>query len=228
MEPTASHPTFGFHALSFLGPAYPCLHAGAPPSSTPAHYPRALPRRAARHLHLLRSVSPSWTDSSFSCGLIGFAGRPLPGKLEDLQGLREQPWRWLTRWHGLTYLGGLLFGAITYLYILRRKGISLPTAADIGSPGHDARLRHRQAGLHLAGDGDWGILSNTQKPAWLSWAPDWSGRPTIRTMSSARASSSRLQWQLLCGASRGVFPTPLYESLACFILFALLWALRRA
>ena len=107
------------------------------------------------------------------CGLIGFAGALLLAKLEDTHGLWHQPWRWLMQYHGLTFYGGLLFGAVTYLVMLRRQGISLATAVDIGSPGMLLAYAIGRLGCHLAGDGDWGIVNRAAKPAWLSWAPDW-------------------------------------------------------
>ena len=107
------------------------------------------------------------------CGLIGFAGALLLAKLEDTYGWWHQPWRWLVRYQGLTFYGGLLFGAVTYLVMLRRRGISLATAADIGSPGMMLAYAIGRMGCHLAGDGDWGIINRSPIPAWLSWAPRW-------------------------------------------------------
>ncbi|HLZ87339.1 MAG TPA: prolipoprotein diacylglyceryl transferase family protein, partial [Puia sp.] len=101
------------------------------------------------------------------CGLIGFAGALLLAKLEDSYNLWHHPGQWLLRYHGLTYLGGLIFGAITYLVMLKRRGIPLATAADIGSPGMMLAYAIGRIGCHLAGDGDWGILSTSPKPAWL-------------------------------------------------------------
>lgn len=102
------------------------------------------------------------------CGLLGFAGALLLAKLEDTYNLIHHPWNWLIRYHGLTYFGGLLFGAVTYLVILRRRGISLATAADIGSPGMMLAYAVGRMGCHLAGDGDWGIIPPSPKPDWLS------------------------------------------------------------
>lgn len=162
------------------------------------------------------------------CGLIGFAGALLLAKLEDTDGLLHHPWRWLTHYHGLTWFGGLLFGAITYLIILKRRGISLAVAADIGSPGMMLAYAIGRLGCHLSGDGDWGIPTKAPKPAWLSWAPDgfWSAHFPHNVLR---------QGVYLPGCSGeyctvlpdGVFPTSLYESAVCLLLFGVLWALRR-
>lgn len=162
------------------------------------------------------------------CGLIGFAGALLLAKLEDTYNLIHHPWNWLIRYHGLTYFGGLLFGAVTYLVILRRRGISLATAADIGSPGMMLAYAVGRMGCHLAGDGDWGIIPPSPKPDWLSWAPDW--------FWSAHYPHNVLRQGVYLSGCRGdyctvlpdgVFPTSLYEFLVCMTLFFVLWILRR-
>jgi phosphatidylglycerol:prolipoprotein diacylglycerol transferase len=162
------------------------------------------------------------------CGLIGFAGALLLAKLEDTSGLWHQPWRWLMRYHGLTFYGGLLFGAVTYLVMLRRRGISLATAADIGSPGMLLAYAIGRLGCHLAGDGDWGIVNRAAKPAWLSWAPDWTWAahyPHNVIRQGVYIEGCRLDYCTVLPDA--VFPTSLYEFLVCGLLFFLLWMLRR-
>jgi len=162
------------------------------------------------------------------CGVIGFAGALLLAKLEDGYGLWHHPWHWLLMYHGLTFYGGLLFGAVTYLIILWRRGISLATAADIGSPGMLLAYAVGRLGCHLAGDGDWGIVNRIAKPSWLSRAPDW--------VWAAHYPHNVMRQGFYIPGCRGdyctvlpdaVFPTSLYESVGCLILFFLLWWLRR-
>jgi phosphatidylglycerol:prolipoprotein diacylglycerol transferase len=162
------------------------------------------------------------------CGVIGFAGALLLAKLEDGYGLWHQPWQWLMKYHGLTFYGGLLFGAVTYLLILRRRGISLATAADIGSPGMLLAYAIGRMGCHLAGDGDWGIMNRAPKPGWLSWAPDWTWAayyPHNVIRQGVYLEGCRLDYCTVLPDA--VFPTSLYESLVCLLLFFLLWGLRR-
>jgi len=162
------------------------------------------------------------------CGLIGFAGALLLAKLEDSYNLFHHPLTWLRTYHGLTYYGGLIFGAITFLVILRLKDISVATALDIGSPGMMLAYAVGRFGCHLAGDGDWGLVPSHPKPQWLSWAPSWSWAahyPHNVVRQGVFISGCRLDYCTVL--PEGVFPTSLYEGIACLILFLLLWSLRR-
>jgi phosphatidylglycerol---prolipoprotein diacylglyceryl transferase len=162
------------------------------------------------------------------CGLIGFAGALLLAKLEDTYGLWHYPGKWLTRYHGLTYFGGLLFGIITYLIILHRKGISLLTALDIGSPGMMLAYAIGRMGCHLAGDGDWGIVNRSPKPGWLARAPDWlwaAHYPHNVIRQGVYIPGCHPDYCTILPDA--VFPTSLYEFLFCGLLFFLLWAIRR-
>ena len=162
------------------------------------------------------------------CGLIGFAGALLLAKLEDSYNLFHHPLTWFRTYHGLTYYGGLLFGTATYLIILHRKKIVLATALDIGSPGMMLAYGVGRLGCHLAGDGDWGIISSQPKPHWLGWAPDWiwaAHYPHNVLRQGVFIPGCRLDY---CSVlPEGVFPTSFYEAVACLLFFLLLWSLRR-
>jgi phosphatidylglycerol---prolipoprotein diacylglyceryl transferase len=148
------------------------------------------------------------------CGIFGFAGAILFAKIEGVS--------------GLNYYGALIAGALTYLYINRRHGISLAIAADIGSPGMMLAYGIGRIGCHLAGDGDWGIVNEAPKPSWLQWAPGW--------MWSFRFPHNSIhQGIYIPGCTDNyctvlpapVYPTSFYEAVVCLLLFTALWVLRR-
>lgn len=154
------------------------------------------------------------------CGLFGFAGAILFAKLEDIyaHGLTFT-------FTGLNYYGGLIAGALTYLYINKRYGIRPAIAADIGSCGMMLAYAIGRMGCHIAGDGDWGIVNEHVKPAWL---PQW-------LWASYYPHNSVHQGIYIPGCTGNnctilpepVYPTPLYEAIICVCLFFLLWLLRR-
>ncbi len=160
--------------------------------------------------------------------LWGFLGAKIFDNLENWDDFARDPIQRLISFSGLTFYGGLIFGAATVLYMTTRNGIKWIYMIDIGSPGMMLAYAVGRMGCHLSGDGDWGIENLTPKPQWLNWAPDWvwafkyphnvihEGVPITGCVGK------------FCNELPiGVFPTPLYESVICLLLFALLWALRK-
>jgi len=147
------------------------------------------------------------------CGLSGFAGAILFAKLEGIS--------------GLNYYGALIAGALTFLYINHRSGIPLAVALDIGSPGMMLAYGIGRIGCHLAGDGDWGIVNEAPRPAWLQWAPGW-------VWSSRFPHNSIHQGMYIPDCTDNyctilpapVYPTSFYEAVLCLLFFAALWTLR--
>jgi prolipoprotein diacylglyceryltransferase len=240
-SPNLPVPTFGFFmALSFWA-AYAVFtlefrrkqqsRTGGSRTSAQGRGAPPVRRRGAPTVLFRSSRAPYWPADGQAADLLRIdrlCRRLLLAKLEDIYGLWHQPWRWLMRYHGLTFYGGLLFGAVTYLVILRRQGISLATAVDIGSPGMLLAYAIGRLGCHLAGDGDWGIVNRAAKPAWLSWAPDWTWAahyPHNVIRQGVYIEGCRLDYCTVLPDA--VFPTSLYESLVCGLLFFLLWMLRR-
>jgi phosphatidylglycerol:prolipoprotein diacylglycerol transferase len=154
------------------------------------------------------------------CGLFGFAGAIFFAGLDAIANNGA-----FFSFNGLNYYGGLIAGALTYLYINKRYGIRPAIAADIGSPGMMLAYAVGRMGCHVAGDGDWGIINNQPRPGWL---PQW-------LWASRYPHNSVHQGLYIPGCtgshctilSTPVYPTPLYEAIICFCLFLLLWKLRR-
>jgi len=153
------------------------------------------------------------------CGISGFLGSILLAALEDPHHIGI---------NGINFYGALLAGTATFLYINKRNGVSLAVAVDIGSPGMMLAYAIGRMGCHLAGDGDWGVVNWHTRPSWLSWLPDWAWawrypHNSIHQGEYIPGCSGSFCTQL----TNPVYPTPLYESVICLILFGVLWALRR-
>ncbi|MBN8587042.1 MAG: prolipoprotein diacylglyceryl transferase [Rhodothermia bacterium] len=117
---------------------------------------------------------------------------------------------------GLTFYGGLIFGTASVLYYVHKKGISgvsLPIFMDALAPTVILAYGIGRIGCHLSGDGDWGIAANLALkpdflPMWL-WADTYPGNIAGEVIPAP-----------------GVYPTPLWEFLACFAIYWILVALR--
>lgn len=163
----------------------------------------------------------------FMLGFWGFIGARLFDVIEHFNSVFYQPAMLFSR-SGLTFYGGLVFGALAFFYICTRRGMKLVHLLDIGSPGMMLAYAIGRIGCELSGDGDWGIPNRHVKPAWLNWLPDWAwvfkfphnvvdvGIPIYNCVG---AHCTELPV--------GVYPTSLYEAVVCLLLFAFLWAIRR-
>lgn len=157
----------------------------------------------------------------------GFLGAKVFNFLEHIQLYSNGSINDFLQNSGLTFLGGLTFGALTYLYIGYKNGMRLIDLADIGSPGMLVAYGVGRIGCQLSGDGDWGIVNQLAKP--VAWLPDW--------MWSFRFPHNVLNKGIyLNGCSgeycailpQGVFPTSFYESVIILGCFSIIWINRRS
>jgi phosphatidylglycerol---prolipoprotein diacylglyceryl transferase len=130
---------------------------------------------------------------------------------------------------GLTIYGGLIVGTLAVYLYCRRHRLRFEHVADSVAPGLMLAYGIGRLGCQFSGDGDWGIPNPSPPPASLAWLPHWIWSydyPNNVLGAGVRMAS---------GGFPGygthlvppVFPTPLYESLAAFALFGVLWAIRK-
>lgn len=165
---------------------------------------------------------------AFALGFFGFIGAKLFNTVENIPLFLRHPVDTLFSADGFTYYGGLIFGALTYLYICHKKGMKLVHLADIGSPGMMLAYGIGRIGCHLAGDGDWGIVNNYPKLPLLTWLPDWmwSFKFPHNTIDAGIKIDGCFGDH--CEQLRaGVYPTSFYEAVICIGLFGLMWLFRK-
>jgi phosphatidylglycerol:prolipoprotein diacylglycerol transferase len=165
---------------------------------------------------------------AFMLGFWGFIGAKLFNTIEDIQTFVRAPFDTLFSSTGFTYYGGLIFGALAWLYILHKKGVKLIHAADIGSPGMMLAYGIGRIGCQLSGDGDWGIINRYIKPHWLNWMPDWMW--SFKFPHNVANAGMHIPGCIgdHCNQLRfGVYPTSFYEAVVCIGLFGLMWIIRK-
>ncbi|HYD49181.1 MAG TPA: prolipoprotein diacylglyceryl transferase family protein [Terriglobales bacterium] len=113
---------------------------------------------------------------------------------------RNDPLGFLLSGSGWVWYGGVIGGAVGVLWLARQRGMGLLTVSDITAPALAMGLAIGRIGCQLSGDGDYGVA--TTMPWGMSY-PD-GVVPTTET----------------------VHPTPVYEMLGCFAIFAYLWRRR--
>lgn len=129
---------------------------------------------------------------------------------------------------GLTIYGGLIVGGLfVYLYC-RRNQLGFAHVADAVAPGLMLAYGIGRLGCHFSGDGDWGVASLPPAPAALAWLPDsfWSYDYPNNVIGAGVRMASGGYPGYGTHLVPPVYPTPLYESLAAFALFGVLWAAR--
>lgn len=161
----------------------------------------------------------------FMLAFFGFIGAKLFSTVEHWQELMYEPTKVLFSSSGFSFYGGLIFGALTYLYICHKKGMKLVHLADIGSPGMMLAYGIGRIGCQLSGDGDWGIVNNHPKPGFI---PQWMWAYNYpHNVINAGVSIPGCNGLYCNQLAHGVYPTPFYEAAICLLFFMLMWVFRR-
>ena len=137
---------------------------------------------------------------------------------------------------GLTMYGGLIVAGIMVVRYFKKNGMAILPSMDAAAPGLMLAYGIGRLGCHVSGDGDWGIANTAAKPGWLPqwlWSYDYPNNvnavlgPHRGGYSGVPITDGTCFEGYCTHLVPGVFPTPLYETLMCLLLFAALWALRK-
>ena len=99
-------------------------------------------------------------DITIVAAIAGLLGAKLFDNFEHLDRFLADPVGELLSFSGLTFYGGLIFGAIGVLWYAHRNKIPLPHMLDAAAPGLILAYAVGRIGCQLAGDGDWGIFNS--------------------------------------------------------------------
>ncbi len=165
-------------------------------------------------------------DIVLQAALWGFIGAKIFHNLENIDDLINDPWGSLISFSGLTFYGGLILATIAIIIYVRKYNMRVIHFADAMSPTMIFAYAAGRIGCHISGDGDWGIANYNPKP--FSWLPDWiwayhyphnvvnQGVPIPGCIGN------------YCNQlPEAVYPTTFYEIIIMFILFAMIWAIRK-
>ncbi len=143
---------------------------------------------------------------------------------------------------GLTFYGGLILAAAAIAIYIRRKKIPFLVVADATAPSLILAYGIGRIGCQLSGDGDYGIPTNlpwgvnfangTIKPHY-ALAQYYADHPAL----AAKDHYYQLSSQVIRTDNYGtvtkfdevirLHPAPIYEFLACLIIFFILWHFRK-
>ena len=130
----------------------------------------------------------------------GFAGARLFLVVTEWEQFQRDPLGMLLSGSGWVWQGGLMGGVIAVVLKARALGLPLADVADFAGPCLAIGQAIGRIGCQLAGDGDYGVATT------LPWGMSYPGGVVPTT--------------------ERVHPTPVYEALLYFLIFALLWRQR--
>ena len=168
------------------------------------------------------------SEITMAAAIGGLIGAKIFHLLEYWDDFTADPLGMFFSGSGLTMYGGLIVGTIAVLWYGKKNNIPPIHLCDAAAPGLMLAYGTGRIGCQLAGDGDWGIVNTQPKPSILSYLPDWvwSFRYPNNVINEGipiEGCNGHHCYQL----AEGVFPTPLYESITCILLFFVLWSMRK-
>jgi phosphatidylglycerol---prolipoprotein diacylglyceryl transferase len=122
---------------------------------------------------------------------------------------------------GFVFYGGMIGGLLGAYLVSRWYRIGFPLTADMCAPALAIGQAIGRMGCQLAGDGDWGLVSN------VPWAMSYPR--AIVGWNSQTVLKLDDHYQLVSGFFPGVrvHPAPVYETILYFGVFAILWSMRK-
>ena len=158
--------------------------------------------------------------------VFGLAGAKLFDIFENWSSFLQNPAAYIFSPAGLTMYGGLICAAIAIGVYARKHKIGFFALADAVAPALMLAYGIGRIGCHVAGDGDWGIMSDlASKPSFL---PDWAWSYTYpHNVLEEGVPIAGCVGPFCSELPAGAFPTPLYEAVACIALFGVLWGVRK-
>ncbi len=166
---------------------------------------------------------------TFIAAIGGILGAKIFDAVEDLDRLFADPMGVIFSAAGLSIYGGLIVGGGAVVYYAYKKKLKLAHVIDACAPGLMLAYGIGRIGCQLAGDGDWGMPNNLPMPEALSFLPEWMwsfdyfgnvngvdlgapGRPVMQDGYMYEGNA---------------WPTPFYETVMAFIIFGILWWIRK-
>ena len=167
------------------------------------------------------------SDITIVAAISGILGARLFSIFENMEGFISDPLGTLFSGSGLTIYGGLILAFVVVYWYVNKVGIRPIEMMDAVAPALVVGYGVGRMGCHFSGDGDWGIVNESDKPAWFLLPDSFWSYSYPRNVLREGVEMSDCLGQYCRELSPSVFPTPIYEIIACTIIFVVLWSLRK-
>jgi phosphatidylglycerol:prolipoprotein diacylglycerol transferase len=148
----------------------------------------------------------------FAAAVGGLVGARILFIVEEWDHFLAAPLNYIFTGAGFTWYGGFLGGVAAVSWVVKKNKIPWLVGADIAAPALALAYGVGRIGCHVAGDGDWGRVTDVPwgvayTNAIVGWADPITGIPYPPGVR--------------------VHPTPIYEFIGGVVTFALLWSWRK-
>lgn len=165
-------------------------------------------------------------DLTIVAAITGIIGAKIFAILEEPSGFMADPIGTFFSGSGLAIYGGLICGFLGVVWYLRKHNIPVFHTLDALAPAFVIAYGVGRIGCQLAGDGDWGIVASPQPDWWF--LPDWLWSYDYpMNVNKEGIPIEGCQWIYCNRLLQAVYPTPLYETIASFLIAGFLWAIRK-
>ncbi|MCU0345823.1 MAG: prolipoprotein diacylglyceryl transferase [Saprospiraceae bacterium] len=165
-------------------------------------------------------------DLTIMAAVTGILGAKIFAILEEPSGFFDDPIGTFFSGSGLAIYGGLIGGYLGVTWYMRKHNIPFWPTADAVAPALIISYGVGRIGCQLSGDGDWGIDAAAQ-PGWW-FLPDWLWAYDYpHNVNKAGIPIEGCEWLHCTRLANPVYPTPIYEVAASFLIGGILWAMRK-
>jgi len=154
--------------------------------------------------------------------VYGVFGTKILFLFENMESFLQRPFDMLISTSGLSFFGGPVLVVIVLALMLRREDLRFFAVADSAAPSLLLAYGIGRLGCHFAGDGCYGF------PTSLPWGTDYSSGVVPPSQALRRFPEIAGQFPDGIPDTTPLHPTPVYEFLACALLFLVLWRFRKS
>ena len=182
------------------------------------------PKKIEKTIHPFELVG----NITLIAAVSGIIGAKIFHNLENIDDFMADPIGQLISFSGLTFYGGLICGAASVIWYCKKYKLNIIHLLDSTAPALMIAYGIGRIGCQMSGDGDWGIVNLAPKPEWLSMFPNWVWSYNFpNNVINAGVYIEGCTGRFCSVLPEPVWPTSLYETIMCLILFSILWLIRK-
>ncbi len=177
------------------------------------------------HDHRRRGIDPKFAENTIFLGIVGgVVGAKLAYMFTEAQTVS---WKDFFSGAGLTWHGGLILAAALIIGYYRVRRLPVLVMVDAVAPTLATGYAFGRIGCQLAGDGDYGLPCGDLVDRASCWIVEMYDKGFEFCWAKTRPLFCMSYPDGIVPTEELVHPTPVYEALSNFLLFGVLWGIRK-